>query len=140
MSQTGANMQPHPVTLDSRTHKGRDVLFIAALAGQAEIVAMLLDLDMGDMKDMVDRDGRSALHAAAMGGDPDCASLLIDAGWPVDATDFIDYTPLFVAAECGNTLVLKLLVDAGESTSSCDLDVILLNVIFIYKLAPPMTT
>mmetsp|Transcript_10405 Transcript_10405/g.29638 ORF Transcript_10405/g.29638 Transcript_10405/m.29638 type:complete len:586 (+) Transcript_10405:1431-3188(+) len=115
--QAGANLHPDPISMDARTFMRRDLMFIAALAGQEEAVAMLLDLDVGDMKEHVDRDSRTALHAAAMGGNPNCVMLLLDAGWNAEAVDFQGHTPLFTAADCSNTMALKVLLEAGATVA-----------------------
>ncbi len=64
-------------------------------------------------------DGMTALHWAAMNGNPEMAQLLIYAGATVKSTTRIgSYTPLYLAAQYGKANVVDVLLKAGADAKA----------------------
>ena len=61
----------------------------------------------------IDKDELTAAHRAAMQGDREALSALLDAGCEIDATDSCDMTPLMYAADQGHVECLQLLLQHG---------------------------
>lgn len=94
-------------------------LAVAAFAGDMESVRRFLA--EGTAIDEKSRyDEPSPLFAAAMGGQPDVAEVLIDTGFAVDARDERGKTPLMTAAENGKAEVAKVLLDRGADVNAKD--------------------
>jgi ankyrin repeat protein len=84
-------------------------LLIAALAGHADMVVLLLDRG-GDIA-VRNKGGLTALHAAAYGGHVDVVETLIERGAAVNETgNFYKMSPLHAAAEEGHADVVALLL------------------------------
>jgi uncharacterized protein len=67
-----------------------------------------------------DRDGRTALHVAALRGDIGRVSELLASGADLDAADTQGRTPLHLAAQEWQVDVAELLCDAGAAVDSTD--------------------
>jgi ankyrin repeat protein len=63
--------------------------------------------------DVIDRDGRSPLHAAAHANDAARVAELVAAGTDVNLQDKLGFTPLHLAAQEYALSAAKLLLDAG---------------------------
>ncbi|MGE3277857.1 MAG: ankyrin repeat domain-containing protein [Vicinamibacterales bacterium] len=84
----------------------------AAMLNDAETVRTLLK-DGADVND-AQGDGMTALHWAAMKGNPELVDMLLYAGANVKATTRLgSYTPLHMAAKIGNGRVIQALLKAG---------------------------
>ncbi|KAJ7343215.1 L-asparaginase [Mycena albidolilacea] len=64
--------------------------------------------------------GGSPLHAAALNGSAECASLLLQSGALVHLRDTLGHTALYYAARKGYTNIVDVLVQAGASLSGLD--------------------
>ena len=89
-------------------------LFDAARAGLASRVRELLAA--GVAADARDTLGRTAVHWAAMVGDPEIVRMLLDAGAPVDAPDKSGWTPLSLIEDSAE--VAKLLIARGADPNA----------------------
>ncbi len=64
-------------------------------------------------------DGMTALHWAALNGDPETAQMLIHAGANLKASTRLGaYTPLFMAAKNGNAAIVDALLKAGADAKT----------------------
>jgi ankyrin repeat protein len=66
----------------------------------------------------LDRVGRSALHHAALRGDPDTARELLDRGADVDLRDVEGFTSLHLAAQGFHLHVARLLIAHGADVDA----------------------
>uniref|UniRef100_A0A2C9LLR0 Uncharacterized protein n=1 Tax=Biomphalaria glabrata TaxID=6526 RepID=A0A2C9LLR0_BIOGL len=85
-------------------------LRLAASTGQLDLVRDLLTRGAGLEHD---KDGCTALHAAALGGYTDCCKMLVSAGWDINQQDKIGFTPLMKAASHGYCDTVLFLLEAG---------------------------
>ena len=60
--------------------------------------------------------GETALHLAALGGNLQIVTLLIEAGANIDAIGY-SYTPLMIAAEAGDVEMVRLLIKSGANVN-----------------------
>jgi len=93
-------------------------LLVAASSGKVHICRILLDFGANPLR--CASDGSSVLHEAAFsfsGWDEyDCRDILqhfVDVGVQIDGKNSQGYTPLAVAASCGNHTMVRFLIDAG---------------------------
>lgn len=70
----------------------------------------------------LDRDGRSALHRAAVEADVDAAIVRLAAGDDPDLGDRRGFTPLHFAAQEGALDVARVLLDHGAAVDPLDAD------------------
>ena len=84
----------------------------AVQAGELERVTALLDADPAALE-LLDENGRTLLHAAALSGQLEVASFLAERGAEVGVADSRGFTPLGLAIVRGNTEMLDLLLGAG---------------------------
>jgi len=91
--------------------EAREVLMMAALAGEADFITQLVSL--GCLVDARDDWELTALHLAADKGHTDAVKVLVELGCPVDARDITELTALHYAAEKGHTDAIKVLVELG---------------------------
>lgn len=75
----------------------------------------------GDIHE-VDKNGGTALHAAAVAGHATTVKLLLAAKASIDGTDLMKHTPLFRACEMGHTDVVQTLIDLGARVDMLDQD------------------
>ncbi|RWS15122.1 hypothetical protein B4U79_08317 [Dinothrombium tinctorium] len=64
---------------------------------------------------LANKEGKTALHEAVIGGSAQCVRLLLDRGWFVDAIKRGDWTPLMLAVTCARFEVTKLLIEQGKA-------------------------
>lgn len=82
-----------------------------SLHGRPDAVMTLLA--NGARPDLLDHDGNTPLHHAALSEDPTICAMLLDAGAPVDPVNREGLTALAIAARVGNEPVLRLLLERG---------------------------
>lgn len=93
---------------------GETPLTAAALAGQTDVVELLID--HGATVDGRNRNGFTALHAAAYGGHDETVQVLLDAGASIDDQEnWVEATPLHLAAEENHLEVADLLLANGAA-------------------------
>ena len=91
-------------------------LHVAAGKGHTEVVQVLLA--DGAAVDLVDTNaGRTALHHAASNGRVGATELLILAGANTNWVDSRGTSPLYAAAQSGNTMTVRSLVHAGAAVN-----------------------
>jgi ankyrin repeat protein len=98
--------------VDSLSLDGR--VIAAALAGDAEVLAGLLEAHPGKLDVTGGEWDRPLLHLAAAGGHVACVELLLSRGFDVDRRDRMDNaTALHWAAQEGHLAVVRRLLEAG---------------------------
>ena len=73
-----------------------------------------------DVVNATDSDGTTALHFAVRADDVDIASLLIRSGADTNASNRLGVTPLFLAAQNGNAVMVQKLLAAGANADQVD--------------------
>jgi ankyrin repeat protein len=94
--------------VDLRSLQDETPLMLAALHGQLDVARKLIARDAD-----VNKPGWTALHYAATNKHLDIVSLLLEHHAYIDAESPNGSTPLMMAAQYGNALTVKLLLDAG---------------------------
>lgn len=90
----------------------------AVLASDPGVVRACIEA--GDDPNVVDRDGRSPLHHAAIIGDPQIARMLLAGGSSRDARDRRGWTPLHYVAQDHRLQVAEILLAAGAEVDRAD--------------------
>ncbi|HSW17997.1 MAG TPA: ankyrin repeat domain-containing protein [Ramlibacter sp.] len=98
--------------VESRNRQDESPLMMAALKGQADLVAKLVARDAD-----VNKPGWTPLHYAATGGHVAIISLLLEHHAFIDATSPNGTTPLMMAAMYGSAQAVRLLLDEGADIS-----------------------
>ena len=95
---------------------GRSPLFMAALAGQAECLALMIEAG-ADLEQVmtIHNPGATPLYAAALAGSVRCVTMLCDAGADVNAATADGATPMMVSCQTGHLDVSMLLSSYGAS-------------------------
>jgi ankyrin repeat protein len=89
---------------------------VVAAARQGDLAALRALIAKGAEVNQSQGDGMTALHWAAMRNDVEAASLLIEAGAPLDAvTRLGEHTPLHVASQSGSAAVVRALLESGRA-------------------------
>jgi len=101
-------------------HWGKPSLYDAVNTRDTRAVKVLLERDVSADVNVRGEKGRTLLHLAAFGGDPEIAQLLLHAGADVDARDGDSRTPLHCAALAGETDTAKVLLDGGADVNARD--------------------
>ncbi|HSR70792.1 MAG TPA: ankyrin repeat domain-containing protein, partial [Kiloniellales bacterium] len=102
---------------ENETGQGRTALGRAALNGDVETVARLLEA--GARIDHAEADGRPPIVLAALSGSPEVVGLLLAAGADPDARERnTGNTPLMLAANNGHLDVVRLLLDRGVDVNA----------------------
>jgi len=91
-------------------------IFDAALNGN--LYFLQLYADVGGCLDVVDPQGRNALHYCCASGAVECALFLLEKGVEVDAPDQNMDRPLHCACRYGQASIAKVLIDAGANLDS----------------------
>ncbi len=94
------------VQIDIRDYQKATPLHYAALLGDREYLELLIK--KGADVNLVNRDGNTPLHAAAIGG---CIKPLIDAGCDLDLKNKKGTTPLMAILKSGNPECLQFLIE-----------------------------
>jgi hypothetical protein len=105
------------VTSEADRRRGlHEALKLAAQQGHLAAVHALLAAGAAPPQ----RPTRGGLHAAAQNGHREIVVALLDAGWPVDALDEDDSTPLAEAVLAERLAVVELLLERGADASHAD--------------------
>ena len=102
----------------NRSHAGLPPLIAStrdSFQGRPDAIMTLLA--NGADPALVDAEGNTALHHAALCGEPLVAALLVDAGVPIDAVNREGMTALGVACANGNWAMAGFLLDRGAATA-----------------------
>jgi uncharacterized protein len=94
--------------LNHQDEQGRTALIVAAIAGNEDIIKLLMQ--GGARPTIRDSDGRVALHWAAQKDNPDAVAALLDSGASAEALDPHGTTALMMAAAQGNLAVIRVLL------------------------------
>ncbi|XP_059489715.1 uncharacterized protein LOC132204878 [Neocloeon triangulifer] len=100
---------------------GNDALHLACFNGKFENVQYLLGLNGFDLGKK-GKNGKTALHWAAIRDNIDVAEFLLSKGADVNARDDDNKTTLILAATSQNMRMCRLLVDRGADLSAVDSD------------------
>jgi len=103
--------------LNERNSAGFPALEIAAGAGDAKIVKLLLDAG-ADVNARSTTLSDTALASAAQLGNPETVRLLVQAGADIEARDGSGWTPLFNAALSRNSEIVQMLLTAGADVNA----------------------
>lgn len=114
----------HPKQLNIVDIKGQTPLMLAAQAGDAELVKIMLEA--GANPDLQDIKGMTALHSAAKSNSVDCVNYLLNLPCRLDLVTVDGRTPLHTATWMGNLHAVQQLIskapqmawklDAGNNT------------------------
>ncbi|KAK4701685.1 hypothetical protein P7C70_g4543, partial [Phenoliferia sp. Uapishka_3] len=94
----------------SRDTLGETCLHIAAARGFPDLLELYLS-QYSFVLDWVNSRGATPLHTAAMKGEIECATVLIENGAELDVPDLQGNTPIHYASSWGHLPVVKLLID-----------------------------
>ena len=86
---------------------GQTALSVAARWGNTSLVDYLLSLSIVDIDAGVSSTCGTALHAGSWAGHQTCVEKIIDAGANVSATDARGRSPLHLASENGDLIMIK---------------------------------
>ncbi|SRR5450830_289160 len=101
------------IDLEAKAKNGDTALMLAAFHGYLPLVKTLLSRDVE-----VNRPGWTALHYAAINGNPDIIKVLLDASAYIDAESPEDkMTPVMLAAVRGRTAAVQILMQEGADIS-----------------------
>nr|XP_058949946.1 ankyrin-1-like [Pocillopora verrucosa] len=108
---------PRGFSVDSRDATGRTPLMDAALNGNVKAVKSIMK--RGADPSLMDNRGWNTLHHAAQSGDTDIISLIHTHLPNIEPKTGEGYTPLMVAAFCGNLHAVKWFLEKG-ATVACE--------------------
>lgn len=104
------------IDVNSRDAEGASALYMAAAAGQAQAVALLLDRGAAvDLPDLVL--SSTPLHRASEHADTAASRLLLDRGADVNARAAEGWGPLHVAARANQVPSAQLLIERGADVN-----------------------
>ncbi|XP_033107869.1 inversin-like isoform X2 [Anneissia japonica] len=112
----------HNSTHDDPDLEGRTALMWAAGKGADTVIKTIVEHGPENAIHATDKNGATALHAAAMSGHSSSVQILLDYKANVDAEDLLKHTPLFRAAELGHIDVVNTLIQGGANIEVVDLD------------------
>jgi ankyrin repeat protein len=110
------NLSPskNPEFVNAKAYCGQTSLHFAASNRQLEVAKLLL---ASRASNLVDRQGRSALHAASVKGNSDLVKLLLENNFDINLQDNHGDTPVFIAACRGADDIVQQLVQSGADVS-----------------------
>lgn len=94
---------------------------LAAGLGHVDIVKLLLD-HSASVDDVTYLDGVTPIHLAALHGQCEALTILLDTGAPVNDRNADGWTPLELACKWGHLEFVKLLVSRGADPNLADTD------------------
>lgn len=106
------------VNTPSTMHKSITPLHVAAICGNANVVAILLS--RGANVNPIDAHGLTPLHNASAEGHAEVVRLLLSKGADLQKKEEDGATPLYYAAQCGHADVVECLLASGASVSDRD--------------------
>ncbi|SJK97930.1 uncharacterized protein ARMOST_01186 [Armillaria ostoyae] len=103
---------------NSKDPRSRELMPLhwAAYKGDRTLFSFVLDTEQDVDINMVDTEGRSALHLAATGGHEDIARVLLDRNADVTMLDIHGGTPLHAAAGAGHKFIAEQLLKHDPKT------------------------
>lgn len=105
----------HKLDPDAQNHKGRTALHVGIYEDefdqQTGIVRQILESHPN--LDVLDFQGMTLLHYAAIEGHMEIVQLLLERGSTIDLADRQDQTALFYAVYCGHLQIVRMLLKAG---------------------------
>lgn len=108
----------YDATVTLKTRRGCSALTMAAEAGHADSMQLLLAANASADVNMIDARGYSAIHMAVENGHHDVAQLLLDHGADVNIPRKNHWTCLLSAAFHGSTSVLQMLVEHAADVNA----------------------
>ena len=102
--------------------------------GHSDAVKLLLE--HGAYTTVVDQDGNMPLHYAARNPNPTSATMLCDAGAPLDALNHEGYSPLAVACQMGNYRLVRFFLENGANPEPTAQSAVLLAAVRIHEDEP----
>uniref|UniRef100_A0A8C5HPH9 Serine/threonine-protein phosphatase 6 regulatory ankyrin repeat subunit C-like n=1 Tax=Gouania willdenowi TaxID=441366 RepID=A0A8C5HPH9_GOUWI len=111
--------------INQRNYHGNTPLHLAAASSSGVLCLEMLVSNGADVNIRQNKDGRSALHMAAMYGRFTGSQILIQNGGEVDCVDKKGNTPLHVAARYGQELLVSALLTNEADRFSCVFGVVL---------------
>lgn len=109
-----------PAAVNSISYDGWTPLHLASFFGQREVAETIINAGGRVSAISTNSLKNTPLHAAAAGGHPDIALLLIERGADVRIPDAGGHTPLHIAAENGLVEVVKALLGRGADPLAVD--------------------
>ena len=103
----------HPEHVNARGGSQETPMHVAALAGQADILSLLLE--HGVDIDCRETFGQTPLHSASWLGEVEAGQFLLDHGADIDAQDDNGWTPLFSAAIKAQVEFARMLLERGAA-------------------------
>ena len=108
----------HPEHLDAKGGRDLTPMHVAARAGHANILSLLLE--HGADADARDRAGQTPLDRASRLGKLEAGQCLLDRGADIDAQNTQGWTPLVCAVIYGHLEFARMLLERGASINSRD--------------------
>jgi hypothetical protein len=111
-----AVLKKYPQAIDAVDAWGRTALYLAAGAGDLNLVELLLTAE-ADVN-AADKGGDTPLHEAVFRGYEEVARLLLARGADINAANQAGVTPLHYAAGLGRRSLVELLLDKGAALNA----------------------
>lgn len=125
--------------IEAANGRGRTPLLLAVELGKVAMVDHLLAASAaGALSEHRDHQGRTALHYAALGGNPELVDRILTAGVSVDVADREGLTPLMNAVREGHVPTAHMLLAAGASPDVADGEGVTALMIAVSKGHVPM--
>ena len=105
----------HKLDPDAQNHEGRTALHVGIYQSEFDQQAGVMRqiLESHPNLDVLDYQGMTLLHCAAIKGHIEIVQLLLERGSTVDLANRQDQTPLFYAVSRGRLKIVQMLLDAG---------------------------